>query len=286
MKLRKILLILLIIILSGCGYRRISFNGIQVIDPVPTSWFSGTEEMNRFNRSHPKVKVETLKPSFLWKPLTGSATYDLAIWECILPGYERGRVAYFKKGIIDTKHKVETPLKPYSLYYWSVCPSGSEAWTTYNATYAAAWLENYYFLIETQGLDDAVSIEITSVEKKSKDFIAEKGKANIYLTQEEESLMAQGSVIRHIHVLFDGIFYGGVEPKTYHYFRVDPGKHTLTISSHENIDAIEFIAEETKNYFFDATFVSGWEACRVKLEVLGEKDGKNYVLNSQLITLQ
>jgi hypothetical protein len=75
--------------------------------------------------------VETVQPVFEWKPLLDTdATYDLIVLEVIC--LERktlfdtfcdrapGKIAYYREGLKEPRHKINIPLKPNTEYYWAV----------------------------------------------------------------------------------------------------------------------------------------------------------------------
>ena len=95
------------------------------------------------NPNYPTV-VESLQPSFEWKPAESAEAYDLIVYECIKVGsfWEGtsrtvGREVYYRQGLADTRHRIEEALKPDTEYYWSVrMRRGNRvsAWSVYDYT--------------------------------------------------------------------------------------------------------------------------------------------------------
>jgi hypothetical protein len=98
-------------------------------------------------------KVDSLQPTLAWKasPEPG-ARYDLAICPSesatLLAGRtgSPGDAVYYREGIEQTAHKVETPLAPRTKYLWSVrvrTESGVSDWSTYDYMYGGRVGEQY-----------------------------------------------------------------------------------------------------------------------------------------------
>ena len=65
--------------------------------------------------------VETLQPTFRWKPAAeGDVRYDFIILES--HPYEEvvGREVYYREGLQEPEHTLEVSLQPDREYYWSV----------------------------------------------------------------------------------------------------------------------------------------------------------------------
>jgi hypothetical protein len=90
--------------------------------------------------------VFSLQPELSWKPAKGEALkYDLAIWDSgrkpeegapALNGTYWGTVVYQREGITGTVHRVESPLNPNTIYFWSVRTRHDNEvgpWSTYDA---------------------------------------------------------------------------------------------------------------------------------------------------------
>jgi hypothetical protein len=92
-----------------------SFRGLEPVSP--------SVQLGRFS------EVGSLQPELRWKPAKAQGpTYDLIIWdsgldpEKTLPreGEQLGSVVYQREGLSETSHQVDMPLKPNTLYFWSV----------------------------------------------------------------------------------------------------------------------------------------------------------------------
>ena len=87
------------------------------------------------------AKVDSLQPTFRWEPFPGTdqrgwgtptkpfvvvedaksvsdVTYELKIW--IVSNGAPGEVVYEREGLTEPSHRIESPLKPETEYYWSV----------------------------------------------------------------------------------------------------------------------------------------------------------------------
>jgi hypothetical protein len=110
------------------------------------------------------IKVDSLQPTFRWKPWLGAVTYDLIIYEAITKPWsfwtgvqqqQVGREIYYREGLKETEHKIEEPLRPRTAYFWSVrIRKGQEVsdWSLYD--YPAFWYAinkgwHYPFLFDT-----------------------------------------------------------------------------------------------------------------------------------------
>jgi len=85
--------------------------------------------------SEPSVtpKVDSLQPTLRWEASkTVDVSYDVIIYEGIevvypnpllapsTPQYQVGKMAYYREAIDATEHRLEEPLKPDRVYFWSV----------------------------------------------------------------------------------------------------------------------------------------------------------------------
>jgi hypothetical protein len=98
-------------------------------------------------------KVDSLQPTLAWRasPEPG-ARYDLAICPSesatLLAGRtgSPGDAVYYREGLEQTSHKVETPLAPGTKYLWSVrvrSDQGVSDWSTYDYLYGGRIGEQY-----------------------------------------------------------------------------------------------------------------------------------------------
>jgi hypothetical protein len=74
------------------------------------------------------TKIDSLTPTFRWQSdVNTMATYDFAIWD---KGEAVGHVGgfsmefrspiYYKESLSQPEHKIEVPLAPDTIYYWSI----------------------------------------------------------------------------------------------------------------------------------------------------------------------
>lgn len=99
------LLVLFLAISVGLGACSIH-RGIKPIEP----------EVGHYS----PVVVDSLSPSFRWKPLPQPETqYDLGIFAAVAPGQPM-KTLYYREGLTVPEHKIEATLSPNTLYFWSV----------------------------------------------------------------------------------------------------------------------------------------------------------------------
>jgi hypothetical protein len=103
-------------------------------------------------------KVVTLEPVLKWKRETASgATYDLVIFEgpdsngAVSFDWLRNRpskVVYQRSNLTGSEHKVEEPLTPGKIYFWSIRRSGEEnKWSSYNYHLFSVIMYNHWLNI-------------------------------------------------------------------------------------------------------------------------------------------
>lgn len=125
---KRLLLCVILIssFLTSCSYNRVSL--VEPTNPeLPYNSLTTTD---------------SLQPVFEWKPVTVSdITYDLVVYEgVVLPNTPAtapslGREVYYKEGLRSAKHKIERPLRPKTIYAWSVrTRSGAEtsSWSVFD----------------------------------------------------------------------------------------------------------------------------------------------------------
>ena len=109
-----------------------------------------------------------------------------------------------------------------------------------------------------------------------KSFTPKPGVAGLYIYRNESF----GAAIR-MDVEIDGQPIGQTAAKTYFYKEVAPGRHTVTSKS-ENTDSIEVETVAGKLYYIWQDVKLGLLFARTKLSLVGEEEGRNGVLESQL----
>lgn len=87
----------------------------------------------RFSLLADFVEIDTLTPTFRWKPLTiaptdssthrisdriDHVTYEIRIWRTVASN--TGKLVYARERLTATEHRLERPLNPGTRYYWSV----------------------------------------------------------------------------------------------------------------------------------------------------------------------
>ena len=106
--------------LAGCSRTSIYYGGVKPIYPDA-------------GHDSSAVMVDSLTPTFRWQPdVNRPCTYDFAIWDHAeeirtgnpLVGYrtniEFRSYIYYKEALPLPEHKIEIPLAPSTVYYWSV----------------------------------------------------------------------------------------------------------------------------------------------------------------------
>ena len=110
------------VIIAGCGKPAV----VGLYPTAPPVSRSGLSLLLEF------VEVDTLTPTFSWKPLTIRAdrttgmkparieniTYEIRIWRVIRN--DGGKLVYLGQNLTTTEHRLEQPLDPDTRYYWSV----------------------------------------------------------------------------------------------------------------------------------------------------------------------
>lgn len=128
----------LVITLTGCGgflqTAMPTYPDIKPEYPLPFVANYSSADLN----VDATVTVDSLTPTLRWAPQTGVQKYDVAVWTCpsrYLTGQfeqELGDQVFFTKEIRGLSVRITPALKPGIRYYWSVRPSGTEKWSTYN----------------------------------------------------------------------------------------------------------------------------------------------------------
>lgn len=107
--------LLWVVIIGGC----LGLTGCMTL--LAPFWPSYTT-IHGLTPVHPHVggRVESLRPTFRWEPPAHEpdVAYDLIIYESLLGVL--GKEVYFREGLTNPEHQVEEPLRPNTLYYWSV----------------------------------------------------------------------------------------------------------------------------------------------------------------------
>jgi hypothetical protein len=131
-------------------------------------------------------------------------------------------------------------------------------------------------------LTGCASVPMASAEQDQagKTFVAQAGKARIYLYRNENF----GAALK-MPVSFDGKTVGQTAAKTYFFWDVDPGKHTLS-SLTENTSSIEVSAQADNVYYVWQDVKMGAFAARSELQIVDEATGKKGVQECKLAQVQ
>lgn len=132
------------------------------------------------------------------------------------------------------------------------------------------------------GLGGCVSVPMAPAgqDEIGKSFVTQSGKARIYLYRDETF----GAAIR-MPVTFDGKTVGQTASKTYFYWDVEPGQHTLA-SLTENTPTLEVITQADNVYYVWQEVKMGAFAARSDLHLVDEIKGKKGVQACKLAQAQ
>lgn len=114
-----LILCMYILLTAGCAVWDTDYPLITPVYPDPTGFLT--------------IKaVDSLSPTFRWKPYPGATSYDLAVWKAVRvgDGYRLGLKVFSENNIPSTDFTLPVQLEYDSAYYWSVKPTGTEAWST------------------------------------------------------------------------------------------------------------------------------------------------------------
>ena len=118
----------------------------------------------------------------------------------------------------------------------------------------------------------AATVELAAPEEDlaAKRFVPEEGEANIYVTREDQFT---GSAVL-FQLVVDQHVVGGIAPGTYHLIPVEPGHHTVSVTTAENQSIEEIDVEAGRSYFFEVKPQMGWFAARAEVDPLSEEEGR------------
>ncbi len=126
----------------------------------------------------------------------------------------------------------------------------------------------------------AATVDLASSEDDAaaKLFIAPQGESNIYVTRKSQFT---ASVVL-FQVVVDRRVEGGIAPGTYRVVSVEPGPHSVSVTTPENqsIQKVDAVAGE--NYFFEVRPKTGWVSARVEVVQLTESDGRAAIAENSL----
>jgi hypothetical protein len=110
-----------------------------------------------------------------------------------------------------------------------------------------------------------------------KTFTSKPEKSQIYVYRNE----SMGSAIA-MTVSLDGKVVGRTGPKTFFWWEVEPGIHTI-VSHTENVSELRIKTEAGKLYFVWQEVKMGWWGARSALQEVDEPTGKSGVMECELI---
>lgn len=157
MKRKRLVPILILAALAGCVSA--TYQVIEPVRPRPV-----VNDAGHFSVDSLVAEVDGLNPTLEWKPAAApDVKYDLIIYRAVPVASgvttgsieevrQRGEQVYYREGLADTKHRVETELFPATSYYWSVRTrggSGTSEWATWTRSKAAGKNANIWWMFRT-----------------------------------------------------------------------------------------------------------------------------------------
>lgn len=126
----------------------------------------------------------------------------------------------------------------------------------------------------------AATIDLASSEDDAaaKLFMPPQGESNIYVTRKSQFT---GSAVL-FQVVVDGRVEGGIAPGTYHVVSVEPGPHSVSVTTSENQSTQQVDVVAGENYFFEVKPKMGWVAARAEVVQLTESDGRAAIAENSL----
>ena len=105
----------------------------------------------------------------------------------------------------------------------------------------------------------------------AKKFMPPEGKANLYIAWSNNP----NGGARSFNVSLDGKMLGVISPGTYNNVAIDPGKHSIVVTSNLNSAKVSLDAAAGKNYFYEVTASAGTYTAQPSISlVLLEEMGK------------
>ena len=123
----------------------------------------------------------------------------------------------------------------------------------------------------------SVPMATKAQDETAKQFNVPNGKSNIYLYRNE----TLGGAIAMV-VSLDGVVKGKTSSNSYFLWTVDPGKHTVASHTEDTV-TIDINAAEGKNYFVWQEVKMGMWTANSALHAVSESEGRNGVLECDLI---
>jgi hypothetical protein len=117
-----------------------------------------------------------------------------------------------------------------------------------------------------------------ALDTSAKTFTAPRDKAGVYIFRNEQI----GAAIK-MDVFLDGKRLGETAAKTYFYFEVEPGMHTI-MGKAENESSMQFNAVAGRLYYFWQEVKMGLMMARNEVKPVDEATGRSGVLESKLVS--
>lgn len=111
------------------------------------------------------------------------------------------------------------------------------------------------------------------LDNQAKTFTAPAGKANLYVGRSGNPV--GGGIAFQVTV--DGKNLGSIGPGCYYLIAVEPGRHSVSVSSNENSAQTKIEASANNNYFVEVYATMGLATARVGINQLDEEHGKSMV---------
>jgi hypothetical protein len=128
-------------------------------------------------------------------------------------------------------------------------------------------------------LAGCATVPMATVEQdiEAKSFTSIPGKSNLYIARRNAYF---GAAIT-FRIMVDGNPIGSIGPGTYHLVAVEPGQHSILVSSNENSDQVMFEASAEKSYYFQVRVSMGLITARTEIDQIDEGSGMQLVLNGK-----
>jgi hypothetical protein len=128
------------------------------------------------------------------------------------------------------------------------------------------------------GCAASVDLAAPDADQAAKTFVPAEGMASIYVTRKDQFT---GSAVL-FQLVVDQRVIGGIAPGTYHLVPVEPGPHTVSVTTSENQSTQEVDAVAGQSYFFEIKPKMGWIAARAEVVPMNEEDGRTAVSENSL----
>lgn len=120
-----------------------------------------------------------------------------------------------------------------------------------------------------------------TAEQAAKQFVVHNGKSNIYVV----FMGGYSSSYRNFPVTINGIQHGFLSDGTFMQIAVVPGNYSIVSSSPENQQLVEIETKAGGNYFIGMKSEIAWKDLQVKLQEIGQEEGKKAVLNASFVQM-